>query len=73
MEPGDTEDAVLDPRRIGAPAYNVASERRWALLGATEGGEILFVVYTRRGGRIRVVTARGATNQEKRRYRKGGK
>ena len=33
MEPGEAEDAVLDPRRIGAPAYNLGSERRWALLG----------------------------------------
>lgn len=73
MEPGEAEDAVLDPRRIGAPAYNLGSERRWALLGTPEGGETLFVVYTRRRGRIRVVTARPATNQEKRRYRKGGK
>ena len=73
VEPGEAEDAVLDPRRIGAPAYNLGSERRWALLGTPEGGETLFVVYTRRRGRIRVVTARPATNQEKRRYRKGGK
>jgi uncharacterized DUF497 family protein len=55
------------------PAYNVGRERRWALLGATEEGRRLYVVYTRRRGRIRVVSARDATPREKRRYRKRGK
>lgn len=64
---------MLDPRRIGMPAYNVEGERRWALLGATEEGRQLFVVYMRRRGRIRVVSARNATAGEKRRYRKRGK
>lgn len=64
----------MDPARIGCPAYNVGRERRWALLGAREdAGGILFVVYTRRRGSIRVVTARDVTDREKRRYRKRGK
>jgi uncharacterized DUF497 family protein len=61
------------PGRVSAPAYNIRGERRWALLGATEPGDFLFVVYTRRHGRIRVVTARVASDREKRRYRTQGK
>ena len=68
----------------GSPSYEIREARSrvqpaagalsdWALLGALEGGETLFVVYTRRRGRIRIVTARPATDREKRRYRKGGK
>jgi uncharacterized DUF497 family protein len=38
-------------------ANEVAGERRFALLGATEAGRVLFVVYTWRGDRRRVVTA----------------
>lgn len=68
--PEEAEEALLDPRRIGIPAYQVATEQRWAVLGATENGRILFVVFTRREGLIRVVTARDATNKEKRRYRR---
>jgi uncharacterized DUF497 family protein len=34
---------------------------------------ILFVVFTRRRGRVRAITARDATLEEKRRYRKRGK
>jgi uncharacterized DUF497 family protein len=33
----------------------------------------LFVVFTRRRGRVRAITARDATPEEKRRYRKRGK
>jgi uncharacterized DUF497 family protein len=72
VEPEDAEEALLDPRRIGAPAYNVGEERRWAYLGATELGRVLFVVFTKRGARIRVVTARDAETGELRRYRRRG-
>ena len=73
IEPEDVEDAVLDPGRLGAPAYDRGIEKRWALLGTTESGRVLFVVYTARRGRIRVVTARDATRSERRRYRMRGK
>jgi uncharacterized protein len=72
-DPEEVEAAVLDPKRIGMPAYNVGTERRWALLGATEAGAILFVIYTLREKRIRVVTVREATPEEQRRYRQRGK
>jgi uncharacterized DUF497 family protein len=68
VEPYEAEEAVLDLQRLGRPAYKVHGERRWALLGATEAGRILFVVYTRRRERIRVLHARDATRREKRRY-----
>lgn len=66
----EAEEALLDPGRIGAPAYNVEGERRWAAIGATEDGRVLFVVFTRRGGGVRVITARDATHRERRRYRR---
>lgn len=73
FEPEEVEEAFRDPDRIVADAYNVGNEKRSALLGATEAGDILFVVYTHRGKSIRVVTARDADKQEKRRYRQRGK
>ncbi len=73
LDPEEVEEALLDPRRIGVPAYNVGDERRWAPLGATVEGRILFIVFTRRNDLIRVVTARDATDREKRRYRSRGK
>ena len=64
---------MLDQNRIGAGAYNVRGERRWALIAKTEAGRIVFVIFTRRHNRPRVVTTRKATDTEKRRYRKGAK
>ncbi|MBA3552183.1 MAG: BrnT family toxin [Actinobacteria bacterium] len=73
VEPYEAEEAVLDPGRANTDAYNVGRERRWALLGATEDGRRLFVVYTHRRDLVRVISARDATPREKRRYRKRGK
>jgi uncharacterized DUF497 family protein len=40
------------------------------MVGSTEAGRILFVVYTVRSGRIRPITAREAGDGNKRRYRR---
>ncbi|MDT7909987.1 BrnT family toxin, partial [Thermus sp.] len=66
------EEALANPRRLVLRIRSQAGEERWAALGATEAGRILFVVFTRRRGRARVITARDATPEEKRRYRKRG-
>ena len=55
---------------IGTPAYDAAGEARRAVIGATDAGRILFVVFTRRRSTVRVITARDATPAEKRRYRR---
>lgn len=78
LEPEDVEEALLDPRGVTAPAYNKIArnkiEVRKGFIGATEGGRILYVAYTVRSGRphskIRVVTARNANPEERRRYKK---
>jgi hypothetical protein len=67
------EEALANPRRLVLRIRSQRGEERWAALGATEVGRILFVVFTRRRGRVRVITARDATLGEKRRYRKRGK
>lgn len=68
VEPYEAEEALEDPDRVGVAAYNARGETRWATLGATEDGRILFVVFVRRRGGIRVATARDAEPREKRRY-----
>jgi uncharacterized DUF497 family protein len=64
----EVQEACLDPDRKPASAYSVGPERRRALVGATTRDQILFVVYTVRAGRIRVISARYATAAEQRRY-----
>jgi uncharacterized protein len=43
-------------------------EERWVSLGMDALGRVLVVVYTWRGNRIRLISARSATLQERRQY-----
>jgi uncharacterized DUF497 family protein len=70
IDPGEIEEALLDPDRVGADAYNVPHERRDAAIGATLAGRILYVVFTMRGEKVRPVTARDTDDGQKRRYRR---
>ena len=70
VTPEEAEEALTDPRRLGAPAYDIEGELRRAFLGATTDGRVLFVVTTLRRGSVRVITARDATLAQRRRYRR---
>ena len=65
----EAEEALLDPERIPATAYRARGERRRAVLGATTGGRLLYLVFIRRGPLFRVITARDASTRDRRRYR----
>jgi uncharacterized DUF497 family protein len=69
LDPDSVEDAFYN-RNVPAPAYNTPAEKRRTLIGTTDAGRVIYVVYTRRSSKIRVVTARDATVSEKRRYRR---
>jgi uncharacterized DUF497 family protein len=71
VAPEEVEDALLDLRRMGVATCGPGGERRWAYTGSTEVGRVLFVVTTRRRRRVRIVTAREATERERRWYRRG--
>jgi len=71
VEPREVEEALLDPGRVRADARNASGERRYALIGATEEGRVLFLVYAARGAKVRPVTARDASDVQKRRYGRG--
>ena len=45
-----------------------AEEERWITLGIDALGRVLVVVYTFRGERVRLISARGATARERRQY-----
>ena len=56
-----------DPFRIARyDAAHSGLEDRWQTLGMADG--VLCVVYTERGSKIRIITARKATSEEKRIY-----
>jgi len=45
------------------------SEARFYALGRTDADRLLFVVYTLRGEKVRVISARDMTRQERKEYR----
>ena len=66
----EIEAVFADPSRLSVPAYRVQGERRRAIVGATDEGRILFIVFTVRRGLARVVTAYEAGDRDRRRYRR---
>ena len=57
------------PLVSGADAAHSQEEQRFYALGQTDEGRELFVVYTMRKRRLRVVSARGMSRKERRIYR----
>ncbi len=47
-------------------------EERWVLLGNYHRHRLLVVVHTERGDRIRIISARRATNKERQQYEERG-
>lgn len=70
VEPLEAEDALRDPDALAVEASNSGNEQRWATLGETENGRLLFVVFTRRRKKFRVITARPPKQREAQRYRR---
>lgn len=73
IEPEEAEQAFDDPDRVPARVYRTPTERRRTIIGASETGRILYVVYTMRQGMIRIVSAREAEERFRRQYRRRGR
>jgi uncharacterized protein len=68
VAPYEAQEALLDRRRRGMTVNGSPTEERHGAISSTADGRILAIVFTLRGGKIRVVTARSATPTERRRY-----
>lgn len=53
------------------PRYSLA-EKRWAAFGKTDAGRLLVVVFTKRGNRLRVISARDMNRKERKFYEEKG-
>jgi len=61
-----------DPLEVTIPDPDHSLEEfRFVSLGHSEAGRILVLAYTEREGRVRLISARGATPTERRRYESG--
>jgi len=67
----DVEPAFYDQYAISIPDPGVSTEERLILVGMDALGRIVVVVYMYRGNSIRIISARTATNSERKNYEKG--
>jgi uncharacterized protein len=62
---------VFEDGRAVTIAEDEAQEERYITLGIDASGRVLVVVYTMRGERIRIISARRATKRERAQYEQG--
>lgn len=66
---GECEQVFFGRPLVVAPDEDHSSrEARYYLLGQTVEGRLLFVVFTRRGDKVRVISARDMSRRERRVY-----
>ena len=71
MAPAEAEEAFFNrPLLVTDDAAHSDSEERFRLLGRTNAGRRVFVAFTFRAKRIRVISARDQSRQERRVYEK---
>jgi hypothetical protein len=57
-----------DPEALGMEEQDVGGEACEMILGTNNLGHVLVVIYTTRGGKIRIISARKATGNEVEEY-----
>jgi uncharacterized DUF497 family protein len=67
----DATTALEDDNALSIRDDSEENEERWVMIGMDSLARILVVVYTLRGERIRVISARPATRKERRQYEEG--
>jgi uncharacterized DUF497 family protein len=69
VEPGECEQAFFGaPLLVSADLKHSLTETRWRALGMTLGGRAIYLVFTLRGSKIRVLAARNMNRKERRDY-----
>ena len=69
VSPTEAQEALSDPDRLAGPTYSKDGETRAIVTGLTLDERLITVIITMRPGpRIRVVTARPASKQERQAY-----
>lgn len=62
---GETEETFFDKNKVTfKDILHSGREERFRILGKTKKGKLLFVVFTKRNSKIRVVTARRINKKE---------
>lgn len=65
----ESEEAFLgDAHVYPDTVHSTASEPRWVLLGETRAGRPVFIAFTIRGDRVRIISARPMSQKERNWY-----
>lgn len=64
----DAEAVLSDPLALTVEDVQSSGERRFVTIGGGAGGEVLVVIYTERDGNYRLISARRATQRERKTY-----
>ncbi|PSB02324.1 BrnT family toxin [Merismopedia glauca] len=67
----DAEAVLFDPNALSFEDTTAQGERRFVAIGMDHLWRLLVVVYTDRGNRVRIISARPATRSERRQYESG--
>lgn len=70
VAPAEAEQVFFNtPLLLGDDSTHSGAERRFYALGQTDEGRALFIAFTMRGRRLRVVSARDMSRKERKAYR----
>jgi uncharacterized protein len=67
----DGEAVLFDPNALSFEDTTAQGEQRFVVIGMDHFWRLLVVVYTDRGNRIRLISARSATRSERQKYESG--
>lgn len=67
----DAEAVLFDPNALSFEDTTAQGEQRFVVIGMDHLWRLLVVVYTDRGNRVRLISARPATRSERRQYESG--
>lgn len=67
----DAEAVLYDPNALSFEDTTAQGEQRFVVIGMDHFWRLLVVVYTDRGNRIRLISARPATRSERKQYESG--
>lgn len=70
VSPQEAEQTFFNQKIIKPDEQHSLTENRYQLLGQSDIGRILFIVFTIRGNKIRIISARSASKKERGNYDK---
>lgn len=70
IAPQETEQPFFHKHAVVFDQRHSAQEQRYQLLGAANDGRILFIVFTIRGRKVRIISVRKASRKERIHYGK---